>query len=295
MADLKTQALDDFFQRVLSPSIEACSDLRSGEHYTEVSLRLAVLESLLWLDAGVNLNVFDPVVAHRLLLYLQPIIRKQYSLIPVGVKQTLPQLPLMHLQNLVDKTNFTEWFHFKESRGLAVRLEIITGLLGRFNSVLAISSTVAALLLLRTSTWDAFVRQPFTSADMAAALDGTEDPWILGYSSLAKAGCLSLIEHLDAVLNAVRYDDIPTDTEPEQWAEFRKLIYLISSCRLHFDNGIFGDRFETLTGIVGRIVSRELEDFGVTNDAAGWNHFASGVVRGWRGLFSPTGETAFSD
>jgi hypothetical protein len=292
MEDQALLALDECCRTLLLPALETCSDLRGDQHYRELSLRLALLEAVLWLDVGVALGAFDAGFTQSVLLKIKPSLDEQFGRLPDELKARLPKIPLARAGQILNRAELPKSFELKNPNALLGRFQVILGLVARLNSDLGAANTTAALTILRHSAWESFLSLPLSGEDLKRALDGGFDPWMVGYASIAKAGCFSLIEYFDAVLNVLRFDRMPEGVRDEDWIEFRRLVAWVASVRFDFGNSEFTERLEKLIATVGHTALLELRVLGVEAESNGWSEFARMLVSSWRDLSFPRGKSA---
>jgi len=277
-------ALDEFCRSLFFPALESCSNLREDQNYRESSLRLTLLEAVLWLDAGTLVGLFDAALTHSVLLKIRASLDEQFTLLAAELESGLLQKLLLRTHHILDGLQPERSFQPAAPQALWNRFQIILGLVARLNSDSAVANTTAALTILTNSAWERFLATSLSAEDLQIALEGRSNPWIFGYASIAKAGCFSLIEFLDGLLNALRLDEIPEGVETKDWIGFRRLIAEVMSTRFDFGNSIFTERFEKLVNSVGNTALAELRRFGATAEPEGWSDFARTLIRSWRDL-----------
>jgi hypothetical protein len=285
-------ALDDCCHAILFPALEACSNLRGDQQYTELSRRLALFETLLWMDLGVGIGVFDVIPTRLLLREIQPTLNEQFGLLSEGLKAGFRETLLERISAIISGSERGGWFERKDNVALSCRFQIILGLVARLNSDIGATCTTAALSILPHWAWQSFIGAPLSADDLEGAVHGKLNPWIVGYAAIAKAGCFSLIEYLDGILNILRFDQIPEGVDVGRWLEFRRLISLVTSLRFDCEKPNVPQRFEDLLTVVGHTATLELRRYGLEVESDGWSMFARSLTQGWRGLSNPIGITA---
>jgi hypothetical protein len=279
-------AFDEYLQLMFLPSLAYLSLAKNKDSFSESFARAELFEALEWLRLGVELNVFTPQSAGKLLQEYRLSIYEQCQLYAPEWEYVLPPNRLRGILRMIETNEVEANAKFENPSRLSATFQVLIDLVGRIESDQGASSFWTALLYLPEASWRALVSRQVLGSEIMAAVRRDQDLWVDGNRSFIYAGYLRVIQHLEDTLEVLDFDH--RAGAMQDWVLLRRLFKEIHGWR-HNDqkNKVVTDRQADLTTQLALAMKTDFAAEGGSIESRMFAHYIEDLYKRWGGLATP--------